>query len=271
VLACRAAIRWVFTAAIVATVGAAVAARGAEPEDARALLRRGIALQREANWNASIAALERARATGVLAPAERVECAFYLGAAYLAVGSDGAARRELDQVLEVQPNFEPPPYTSPKLAALLGEVFRQRAQAPALDARPPRPLAADAEQGSGVELTFEARRATAPIYGVVRYRLRGEARWREAPLSSRGADGVAAAVRPPASGVLEYYADALSAAGPLRVGTAAAPLELPLSRVDARKTPRTRGPSKLVWLAVPIGAVVGVALGVGLYFGLRSR
>ena len=30
-------------------------------------------------------------------------------------------------------------------------------------------------------------------------------------------------------------------------------------------------PSKWIWSAIPIGAVVGTALGLGLFYGLRSR
>jgi len=245
----------------------------AEPADGHAQLRRGVALQREASWNASIAALEKARASGVLSPAERVDCAFHLAAAYLAIGAEPAARRELDLLLEAQPAFEPPAYTSPKLAALLGEVARTRAAAPWLEARPPHALPADAERGSGVELTFEARRVGPPIYGIVRYRLRGEPAWREAPLQRRAGatDGALVTdVRPTAAGVLEYYADALSSAGPLRAGTIAAPLELPLAHVDPAR-PRRKGTSKLVWLAIPVGVVLGVGIGVGVYYGLRSR
>ncbi len=257
-------------------------ARAAEPHaadgnDARTLMRKGIALQREASWSASIAALEKARALGLLAPAERVECAFYLAAAYVAVGSDGAARRELTAVLEAQPSFEPPPFTPPKVATMLGEVSRELGQRAELEARPPRRVPANgAALTPGFELGFESRRAHPPIYGVVRYRMRGDAVFREVPLSSRekNATGLVAEVHPEKGGVLEYYADALSASGVLHAGSAEHPLELPIAQadVDATKNARQlRGTSPLVWLAVPLGIVAGAALGLGLYYGLPPR
>lgn len=260
----------------------AIAHAGEPPATPSTLLKRGIELQRQASWSASIAMLEKARAAGVLARAEQIECAFYLAAAYVAVGSDGAARRELTFVLDAQPGFEPPPYTSPKVTSLLGELARTRQQGPSLEARPPRTLsgaAAGPGGASAIELGFEARRAPTPIYGVVRFRLRGQPAWRDALLQSRGVDGtLIAEVRPGGSGVLQYYAHAMSAAGALSVGSPAAPLELPyhapagasLSEPAPPARP-ARAPSKWVWAAIPVGVVLGVATGLGLYYGLSAR
>ena len=83
-----------------------------------------------------------------------------------------------------------------------------------------------------------------------------------------------AEVHPAKGGVLEYYADALSANGPLRAGSAEHPIELPIAAADVAgrsKPSASRGTSKLVWLAVPLGIVVGAGLGLGLYYGLSSR
>jgi hypothetical protein len=247
------------------------AATAAEPEG-YALLQRGIALQRDASWNASIAMLERARAGGLATAAERAECAFYLAAAYLAINSEGAARRELALVLEERPGFEVPPYTSPKLASLFGDVTRERARSPVLEARPPRPLPADQTRGSGLELSFDTKRELKPVYGVVRFRMRGQVDYAEAPLAQRAPGSFAAEVRPTKTGVLEYYADALSPLGALRAGSALAPLELPIGELDPPRGGKAgRRNWKLVWLAVPLGIVVGVGAGVGAYYGLRSR
>lgn len=262
---------WLGALLLVVSVAPSLAG-AADAADPHAMLRKGIALQREASWAASISTLEKARASGVLSSAERIECAFYLGAAYVAIGSDSAARRELAAVLEAQPSFEPPPYTSPKVASLLGEVSRERAQAPGLDARPPRPT----EDGV-FELGFDARRARAPIYGVVRFRMRGTKRFAEAPLAvtgeGRGGVTVAARVPAPEPGVLEYYADALSSDGALRAGSDAQPLELPVPAGVRLTKPAPHRTSRLqlVWLAIPVGAIVGAGLGLGLYFGLRAR
>jgi hypothetical protein len=248
-------LRFAIVCALFRLVPAAVV-HAAEP-DGHALLQRGIALQRDASWNASIAALERARAGGLGTAAERAECAFYLAAAYVAINSDGAARRELGIVLDERPGFEPPPYTSPKLASLFGEVTRERGRLPVLEARPPRRLQPDATRGSGLELTFDTKHDLTPVYGVVHFRLHGQTDYTEAPLAQRG----------PGS----FVADALSPLGALRAGTAVSPLELPIGVIDPPRGKRVRGPSKLVWLAVPLGIVLGVATGLGLYYGLRSR
>ncbi|MEO6954430.1 MAG: hypothetical protein ABI321_21715 [Polyangia bacterium] len=254
---------------LLATVGVLWCGRASADADAHAQLRRGIELQREASWSASITALERARSTGALSSAERAECGFYLGAAYLAIGSEAAARRELSVVLDLQPGFEPPPYTSPKVASLLGEVARSRATAAQLDPRPPRP----SPSSDGLELGFEAHRTKGPVYGVVRFRMRGDALYGSAPLVARspehdGTQALVADVKPAHSGVLEYYADALEPAGHLVAGSAERPYALPFTEPAAHARKPSRGPSKLVWLAIPAGVIVGAAVGLGLYFGL---
>jgi len=260
---------------VVSLVLSPVRVSAAPPDDPHAQLRRGVALQREASWTASIASLERARASGALSGGERAECAFYLAAAYLAIGSEAAARRELALVLEIQPGFEPPPYTSPKVASLLGEVARQRATAPTLEARPPRPARGNGLPDGTLELGFEARRARSPIFGVVRYRMRGERAFREAPLVQREvrADaplGLYAEVRPDRSGVLEYHAEALCPTGALTAGTAERPIELPVPEGPRSASSKARGPSPWVWSAIPIGVVLGAGIGLGLFYGLRS-
>src|SRR4051794_23134018 len=104
--------RVVSTSLVLAMVWSIVAR--AEPaatgptEPPHAQLTRGIALHREAGYAASVAALEQARASRGLSASEQVECAFYLAADYLALGSVAAARRELHKVVELQPGYEPP-------------------------------------------------------------------------------------------------------------------------------------------------------------------
>src|SRR5690242_8646636 len=90
-------------------------------EDPHLLIQRGIQLYREAAYAASVTALELARQQR-LAPVEEVECGFYLAADYVALSSLPAARRELRAVLEAEPSYELPPYTSPKVASLYRDV-----------------------------------------------------------------------------------------------------------------------------------------------------
>src|SRR5689334_25281223 len=86
-------------------------------EDGHALLRRGIALSREASFAASVAALEQARARGPLSPAEAAECGYWLANDYVALGSAQAARRELRQLSEAAPGYELPLRTSAQARA----------------------------------------------------------------------------------------------------------------------------------------------------------
>src|SRR5579871_639087 len=110
-------------AAVTAAAPAPPDAKPASPADAaRARMARGLALEREASYAASVAALEQARATGQLTDAERHDCDFHLAADYVAMDSLPAARRELHALLAEAPSYELPLYTSPKVAALFREV-----------------------------------------------------------------------------------------------------------------------------------------------------
>ncbi len=238
--------------------------------DGKPLLRRGIELYRDAAYAESVAMLEHARARGGLEPAERVECAFYLGAGYVALSSIAAARRELRAVLQEAPDYEPPQYTSPKVAALFREVRDELERAPRLQPLPPE------RRGETLRLRFAASRTGGRAYGSVAWRWRGEADWREAPLAHRG-DELVAEVAPARTGTLEYWADGRAPNGVLQAGSAARPLELPVARGalplvaradDAHAGSRGR---RLWWLWTGLGVVGAAGLGVGLYFALRPQ
>ncbi|HEY2745210.1 MAG TPA: hypothetical protein VGL86_11325, partial [Polyangia bacterium] len=231
--------------------------------DGRPLLRRGIELYREASYAESVAMLEHARTRGGLEPAERVECSFYLAAGYVALSSTGAARRELRAVLQDEPDYELPQYTSPKVAALFREVKDELENAPRLRALPPE------RRGDVLALRFEASRTGGRAFGVVEWRWRGESGWREAPLYHDGRDGelLHADLTLERAGALEYWAEGRAAAGALSAGSAAAPLELPvvsaprLALVAAGPPPPSRA-RRLWWVWTGIGAVGAAGLGV---------
>ena len=261
-----------------ALVGGGVAAAHPPAGDARTLLGRGIALYREASYAKSVAALEEARVKGGLEPAQAVECGFYLGANYLALGSLGAARRELRAVLAAQPDYEPPQYTSPKVAALFRDVREELARAPRLHPLPPE------RAGGAMRLRFEASRTGGRAFGAVRWRWRGERDFHEAPLAhGPGADELATTVPIDRAGTLEYFAEGRAPAGALAAGSAARPLELPIA--DAGRAaatganlvavrddgPRRSTARRLWWLWTGLGAVAAAGAGVGLYFALRPQ
>jgi hypothetical protein len=193
-----------------------------ESLSAQALLRRGIALYREASYAGSVAALEQARAArlGTLEPPERVECAFYLAADYVALGSLGAARGELREVMGAMPDYEPPPFTSPKVSALLAEVRAESDRAPRMKPLPPRRVGE-----ASLELRFEVSRTGGRAFGAVFYRMRGEQPFSEAPLGHVG-DDLATQVALQRSGTIEYYALAQAPSGAMAAGSPTRPLEL---------------------------------------------
>jgi hypothetical protein len=263
-------VRSVVVAAVVVVL--ACAGTSARAADGKPLLRRGIELYREASYAESVAMLEHARARGGLEPAERVECAFYLGAGYVALNSTGAARRELRTVLHDAPDYELPQYTSPKVAALFRQVRDDLENAPRLRPLPPE------RHGDLLTLRFEASRTGGRAFGSVQWRWRGDERWREAALRHDG-DTLVADVRVERTGALDYFADGRAPNGPLSAGSAVEPLELPvgvgpsLPLVGDASLPTAqphRG-RKLTWLWVSLAAVGAAGAGVGLYFALRPQ
>jgi hypothetical protein len=236
---------------------------GVERSDGVALLGRGIELYREASYASSVALLEQARAAGGLQPAALVECAFYLGAGYLALNSLPAARRELRSVLEHDAEFEPPPYTSPKVMALLSEARHELESAPRL-----RPLPPERVSERELRLRFEASRTGGVSFGAVRWRWRGDAQFQEAPLGHVGEELV---TRIPVErkGTIEYFAEALAPAGSMRVASATAPLELPVALSTPSSRPALGIGRRLWWVWSTVAAVAAGGLATGLYFGLR--
>jgi hypothetical protein len=257
-----------FAIALVALSTVAAHAAGGAP-DGHALLQRGIAQHREAAYAASVTSLELARNTRALAAAELVECAFYLGANYVALGSPAAARRELRAVIETDPSYEPPPYTSPKVAVVLREVRDEIARAPRLKALPPR-----RPSRNQFLLEFDASRTGGDAFGAAHWRWRGEQAWHEAPLAHDG-EHLAAPLALERNGTIEYWAESRAPGGYAQTGSAERPLELPVAGVAAllAAAPAARREQRSVlkswWLWSAVGAVAVTGLGVGLYFALR--
>jgi len=232
--------------------------------DAHQLLQRGIALHREAAYAASVAALELARSQRVLSPAETVECGFYLGADYVALGSTQAARRELRAVIDSDPAYELPQYTSPKVAALFRDVRDEAERAPRLRALPPKRTAPNR-----VALAFEPSRTGGAAFGAARWRWRGERDFREAPLAHAG-ENLVADVTLDRDGMLEYFAEARGPTGPAQAASSTRPLELAIRGVPPPPPPPRPTPVwRKWWLWTAVGAVCATGLGVGLYYGLR--
>jgi len=257
----------------------------ARAADAHALVQRGIQLYREASYASSVASLEQARQARSLDGLDETELAFYLAADYVALGSMPAARRELKVVLESQPGYELPPYTSPKVSALFRDVRAELERSPRLRALPPRRTSPML-----IELWFDPSRTGGTAYGSAMWRWHGETGWREAPLS-HVEDKLVTTIAIDRDGALEYWAEARGPQGLAQAASAARPLELPVTGY-APSAPSVRPltavalapslalppapparPEKSVarawWLWTTVGAVVAAGAGVGLYFALR--
>jgi hypothetical protein len=233
-------------------------------EDPHLLLRRGIQLHREAAYAASVAALEQARRSSSMGTVEQVECGFYLAADYVALNSMQAARRELRAVLEADPSYELPPFTSPKVTALFHDVEEELEKLPRLRALPPRRLS-----NATIELWFEPSRTGGTAWGGVRWRFRGDRGWRETPLAHVG-EQLLATVEIDRNGTLEYYAEARGPQGLAQAASEQRPLELPVTGYHAPGQEREKKPlAKAWWLWTSVGAVALAGAGVGLYFALR--
>ena len=247
--------------------------------DPQALVERGVSLYRDADYAGAVAALERAR-QGHLETEVATECSFYLAAGYVALGSTAAARRELRALLEAQPGYELPQYTSPKVAALFAEVKDALAHSPALRALPPRRLGP-----TRVELWFQTANENGTAYGAARWRWRGDRDWREAPLAHQSGR-LLASLDVDRGGTLEYYAEARGPAGLAEAASADRPLELPVvaapgmaqststlpgsvALVATHERPRKRSIARAWWLWTTVSVVVAAGAGVGLYFALR--
>jgi hypothetical protein len=160
------------------------------------------------------------RARGPLSAAEAADCGFWLATDYLALGSTQAARRELRQVMQAAPRYEVPPFTSPKVLALLREVREELERAPRLRALPPR------HTPDGLVLLFEPSRTGGTAYGAVYWRWQGEHEWREAPLGHAG-ENLKATLVLSRGGTLEYWAEMRAPDGTAVAGSRDKPLQLP--------------------------------------------
>jgi hypothetical protein len=248
------------------------AALAADGPDAHELLRRGIALSREASFAASVAALEQARAKGLLSPSERADCGFWLATDYLALGSAQAARRELRQLVAAAPTFELPQYTSPKVAALFQDVRAEQERAPRLRALPPR----STMNGRDLALAFEPSRGGGLAFGAVHWRWQGDDDFVELPLGHSG-ENLIGHITVEHGGNLEFWAEARAPEGMALAGSREHPLVLPVAAPsapppvaaapDGKKKPLVRA----WWLWTTVGAVASAGLGVGLYFALRPQ
>lgn len=179
-----------------------------------------------------------------------------------------AARRELKQLVSSSPGYELPPYTSPKITALYREVKDELERAPRLKALVPK------HSSDALVLLFEPSRTGGISYGAVYWRWQGEREWREAPLAHVG-ENLTARLPLSRGGTLEYYAETRAPEGLAQAGSPEKPLELPAvvgpTIGPMKEAPPSRKDSivRKWWLWTSVAAVTSVALGVGLYYGLR--
>ncbi|HJZ88272.1 MAG TPA: hypothetical protein VKN99_24025 [Polyangia bacterium] len=210
--------------------GAWIALLGLVATDPAAALKHAEALYADAQYPEAVAALDELLARRDLAPAARLEATLYLGMGQLALGNEQAARARFQELLEANPAYELPRYTSPKIRALFDQIRAQVQGGPRLEALPP--LAEAAASGPGpVRLRFHAERLAGggTQRALVYWRRSGQRDWSEIALAGQtelSAEPPLAATSEPATDFdLEYYAEIQE--GPLvlaHAGTAAQPL-----------------------------------------------
>jgi tetratricopeptide (TPR) repeat protein len=253
------------------TTPSARAAPTAVPLDGRTLVQRGVLAYREAAYAAAVATLEQARATARLSPEELAECRFYLAASFVALGSTNAARRELRALVEANPGYDLPQYTSPKVVTLFREVREEVENRPRLRALPP------VARGAVLAVRFEAARTGGTAYGSAFWRWRGERAYRELPL--RHGDGSArddlVAELPLREGTLragdptvELWAEARAPQGLAQLASPERPLEVGVPSAPGLRVER-RSVARSWWLWTIVGAVAAGGAATGLYFALR--
>jgi hypothetical protein len=179
-------------------------------------------------------------------------------------------------VLEAQPSYELPPYTSPKVVALFHEVQSELERLQRLRALPPR------RKGNPNELWFEPSRTGGTAPNAVQWRWHGESAWREAPLG-HVEDKLVTTVDIDRNGTLEYFAEVRGPQGPAQAASKERPLELPITGYARKEATvvvpppapppvKTQEKKSIVgawWFWTPLAVVVAAGAGVGLYFGLR--
>jgi len=254
---------WAAAAPLPATAAAAL--------DGRTLVQRGVLAYREAAYAAAVATLEQARATQRLSAEELAECRFYLAASFVALGSMNAARRELRALVDANPGYELPQYTSPKVVTLFREVREEVENRPRLRALPP------VARGAVLAVRFEAARTGGTAYGSAFWRWRGERAWRELPLRHGDAstrddlvgelplrEGTLRAGDP----TVELWAEARAPQGLAQLASAERPLEVGVPSAPGLRV--TRGSvARSWWLWTIVGAVAAGGAATGLYFALR--
>lgn len=271
-------------AAALAVLGVGAPAAAEQIETDNELLREGLALYDELEYERAIEALSAA----LLEPGNDIteQRAIFrtLGIVYVLLGRETEARLALMRLLCVDREFTFDEMTSPRIRSVFDRV---RAEWEAGGRPCPEPERVEPSTPAAVELDHESPAAARPgealelsvtasdpelrIAGVVlHFRASGEASFNEVPAEMDAPGRFSAAVpadavRAPAA---EYYFRAVDEAGATlaSVGTARAPLRVPVSE-SAPATGGGGGSSILRswWLWTIVGVVVaGVAIGVPL-------
>jgi hypothetical protein len=152
--------------------------------DTQAALKHAESLYSDAQYAESIAALDELLAHRELAPGQRLEALLYLGMGHLALGHEEAARARFHELLQEDPAYALPRYTSPKITQLFERVRIEVKDSPHMVALAPEmhPAAAGPDH---VTLRFRVERRGDSV-ALVHWRRRGAATFNEEKLHGEG-------------------------------------------------------------------------------------
>ncbi|MCC6809778.1 MAG: hypothetical protein IT381_20280 [Deltaproteobacteria bacterium] len=196
-----------------------------------------------------------------------------VGMAYLGLDDKARAKEALTALLQIDPDFNLPPFSSPVVRAFFAEVRAAHVVVPVLEHAPP----LEVEALSGVTLTVHARHMREGYALNLFYRIGTEARFSAIDVAERAEKGrfevrlPAAFVVADASTVLQYYFLVDAHGEPLAsLRSEKRPYEVPITAPKIVKAPVHQ--QWWFWTALAAGAAVitGAAVGGALYAKSRS-
>jgi tetratricopeptide (TPR) repeat protein len=271
----------VAVAALAATPRAA--AEQAPLETDNELLREGLRLYEELEYERAVEALSAALLQPGNSPEEQTQIFQTLGTLHVFLNRPQEAEFALERLLCVDADFDFGAYASPRIREVFDRVRTawQAEGSPCPDQQAPAapqaaPVSIDhespvsARRGEALDLRIAVEDADLRVSSVVvRFRAAGESEFEETTATMVGPGAFEAAIpgEAVAAPAAEYYVQAVDDEGaPLAsLGTARAPLRIPVAGGERRSIARQW------WFWTIVGVVVvGAGLGVGLGLGLQD-
>lgn len=198
----------------------------------------------------------------------------YVAMCYLGLADKPKAKAAIDALLDLEPDFNLPPFSSPVVRGFFDETKAQHVVVPLLEHAPP----LEVESLAGMTFVVTAKRMRPGYTMKLKYRLAANAPFSELDIAERGTPGRFEARLPGAfidvetSKVLQYFFVVDAPSGPLAyLRSEKSPFEVPvIPPKQVAKEPVHK--QWWFWTALIGGAAVvaGVATGAAVYVKSRS-